>query len=1810
MTCVPIVAMHPLPVKLCQAYASVLAFELGCQVPATKALQPMRRAYIIDAPQSTPAGVAEPGRAACKIPGIILDQDQALKKSPAMLRAFAQALLLSVSPPGQGNTPYLVTSLPKDKETRELAPGPQAPMLSTMDDIRTLLVGLEIACSIKDDELTMQIAVALYEVLSPMADAYQKPIHLLPAVARGYEALATIDPISLCPLDDGSQPDLCVCAAAARQALCCFAYQLLEITAEAHSAPTANLAVQEVVEMVRNGMAAWVAAKAASGAAAEAAGTEGLPAAGSNPFAMPEWDALLGYVLALPADIAGDDLAGITAVAVVEEDAEGQEKATQLAGLWTQYREAGPAAAIEGAKAMVGEDKAEFLKLAAKICEAALKQGKLDEAVEQCAAALAEATVMEREQVVTMPEIVIYEPDPEPEEGAEEAEPVEEEELDEEAKAAKAEAEALALQEKHDALHARAADKLQKGLTVMAGVRNAKRKVRAQIAKETPWRAALESSLAFGEFVKWRDEGAASGIPEPTPEGEEPAEPTEGEEGGVEAKPWLGFLKRAGRSVVLATRGSNWVQLENCCRGFQNLAVWLRTHLPVEAGVDNELDGMLKEIASNAAQMLLVLKDDVAAQLALAEQEAMLHDKSSVSSSSSGSNDFWFSGLTCPDVRWMARHVVWCLQLLLEPKLKTKNEIMKDGSMVQKEALAAEFGAVADIAARLNFATDDIFAEETLPMIIKAKTALGERSDHAKDRLQMAIRDKPMAKETLDISRDIMHKLKDRPDDHEHIATKFATTIQLLRDKRETLLCCQALNELGNFHWNSGRKLEAGVAWADGIDAAFGTYAALKDWRDVLGGQDGTEARDAALIKQFGMMECLMAIMMLGKCAKYIYDADTYLRTECCRFAARVCHIMFSADVSHPHKLREFGTYRLRQLWEGVPIFESAEIAGSNLLADALDTVCNELDQAGCLLPALPALALYQHVAVDAMEDIYYSLRCATVRVRVLAQAGFFEQATATLRDLVTGVELPGVEAKVSADLPSVELLKNELPPQAESNVAAVTSACAGVLPELPATVLTAVQRDSIECGLALAQELLRLQLAAATPQGGAAGEAREALLSAAEARFAELRDSRVGTEVEKPSTEEDAEEGAVEMATVFSPLDVRTRCEAELGIATVHELRMLHRLAFVQANTVMAYMQERDRVYVEEHFDVEEALFFAQESFVGSDTWLRCRLLSIRCHTASRRYDEAIAVCGETAREAEAVNDAARACEAQAAAAAVDALMGDPVAAQETLQMVAGRMKGLSLVDEQYASILTRLAEIHDKQGRPAQASELLWQADNVLKSVAIGDEGVTGYGVMTGAAGHSLLAPAEAETLPLRHSLYLPPALPWARVHSALGCLSAGLADTAAAESHLAFAAFIAATDVPACPPRFRASMCLALGRQSRRKMGIGAFGGSFLPEAAPPAEGDEPAVEVEKHPLHETILTQLTTSLEVSMMEAGHPHALMREALLELALLHGCNDARAGAAMLATAASLTDMNSKLQKLLSAIPAGAGVTLPEFLKADLEESRQTDDAGSPLDRPITATDFLQYYLSLINASETAGAGSGLDVDAKLAACHVEAAKACPPLAAVCLTALPNVEETPAVANDTVTLLWYAADPMPMNAAPKKKTLGEFGQEEEPVRRVSLAERLGLPGSLPALPAPADAAPATWAMWCVGPLAPAEGEEVSSAPEAALGCSTVEVETSRQIHHNLTDLLHQMREDVLAEAGVPAPEEGAEVDPLVAAKQKITSGFWVECLNEIKGTHTPPPPHLDYQGCLLRDCLCFQCCSRETSLWRWMTGS
>jgi hypothetical protein len=619
LTTVPIVAMHPLPVQLCQGYISVLAFELGCATPAKQALAPLRSAFIVPSPRLAPPGVSEPGRSACKLPGIDLDREVALRSSHATLRAFCQALLLSVAPPGVEVARYVVTRPPKNKEARELAQGPQAPQLATLDNVRTLLVSLDVATSIHDDELTMQVAVTLYEFVAPVADAYQRPLYLLPALARGLEALANVPSTSLCPSSDAND-EVAATALAARKTLCAFAYQLLTMSTD--SIGTAKTVVAQTQRIVRDSVASWAPPEPAEDNDAA------FPLV--SPWAIDECDALLAYMLVLPKEITGDDLGEL---ASIRGEGAGERDA-QIADMWAHFRASGPASAIDTARTIADGNQAVFFRHASAICSTALQKSMVSDAKEACATVLAEATSSDKcvdlggpRELYERPDIQVH---------VEEGEEAAAEELDDDAKAAAAEAQKAEEQRLEDeaaasGLHvdflrttakpigARAANFIIAALTKLHAIKAAQRMVRKKISSEIPWRANLILTLARAEFIEWRDSGANPGhLPDDESEDRDAGDGAA--ETPTEPLPWLGCLQHAARAVVLASRAGNWVHTENACRTFQNLAVWMRQHLPAAAGVDDQLGKLAKEIASNCVHMLYVMKQDSDRQL---EEEAI-----------------------------------------------------------------------------------------------------------------------------------------------------------------------------------------------------------------------------------------------------------------------------------------------------------------------------------------------------------------------------------------------------------------------------------------------------------------------------------------------------------------------------------------------------------------------------------------------------------------------------------------------------------------------------------------------------------------------------------------------------------------------------------------------------------------------------------------------------------------------------------------------------------------------------------------------------------------------------------------------------------------------------------------------------------------------------------------------------------------------------------------------------------------------------------------------------------------------------------
>lgn len=87
----------------------------------------------------------------------------------------------------------------------------------------------------------------------------------------------------------------------------------------------------------------------------------------------------------------------------------------------------------------------------------------------------------------------------------------------------------------------------------------------------------------------------------------------------------------------------------------------------------------------------------------------------------------------------------------------------------------------------------------------------------------------------------------------------------------------------------------------------------------------------------------------------------------------------------------------------------------------------------------------------------------------------------------------------------------------------------------------------------------------------------------------------------------------------------------------------------------------------------------------------------------------------------------------------------------------------------------------------------------------------------------------------------------------------------------------------------------------------------------------------------------------------------------------------------------------------------------------------------------------------------------------------------ACPSIAAACLTGWPEAETSSSVGEGLVCMQWCAADP----SLPDLRAIRKHSDDEEDQPKLSLAARLGLPGSTPpAVQVPVSAICA----WCMSP--------------------------------------------------------------------------------------------------------------------------
>ena len=125
------------------------------------------------------------------------------------------------------------------------------------------------------------------------------------------------------------------------------------------------------------------------------------------------------------------------------------------------------------------------------------------------------------------------------------------------------------------------------------------------------------------------------------------------------------------------------------------------------------------------------------------------------------------------------------------------------------------------------------------------------------------------------------------------IVHAYSPTVLACREKRDMLLVCQALEELGDFHYACGDTKSASRSWNDGIDAIFGALNACDIWRDLL-------EENPNPTESFGLWSVLIGASILGKLARLTTSTALHSRLEKCRFASRLVFSIFSNSVVHP----------------------------------------------------------------------------------------------------------------------------------------------------------------------------------------------------------------------------------------------------------------------------------------------------------------------------------------------------------------------------------------------------------------------------------------------------------------------------------------------------------------------------------------------------------------------------------------------------------------------------------------------------------------------------------------------------------------------------------------------------------------------------------------------------------------------------------------------------------------------------------------------------------------------------------------------
>ncbi|XP_069766069.1 cilia- and flagella-associated protein 54 [Narcine bancroftii] len=248
------------------------------------------------------------------------------------------------------------------------------------------------------------------------------------------------------------------------------------------------------------------------------------------------------------------------------------------------------------------------------------------------------------------------------------------------------------------------------------------------------------------------------------------------------------------------------------------------------------------------------------------------------------------------------------------------------------------------------------------------------------------------------------------------VISSYDHTLGLLQANGQTGLCAQALHEQGNLHFYKAKKRDALRCWSQAVDAILNVPDFINKWQDMESGSISFKCSkdfSETLLHRVGIWGCLLAGVLIAKIAQFTALTDFAFRIDCCILSSFFFKGLFRATLPHPRNDCEYASYEVGcgcdvvELIPGIDLFSDLFRADIRTVVGSLNFLLHELYAAKQNLLALPLFTLYQYFVSSICRDVHKSVEARILKIKALADLGFFAEAFAEHCFLINGEKIP-----------------------------------------------------------------------------------------------------------------------------------------------------------------------------------------------------------------------------------------------------------------------------------------------------------------------------------------------------------------------------------------------------------------------------------------------------------------------------------------------------------------------------------------------------------------------------------------------------------------------------------------------------------------------------------------------------------------------------------------------------------------------------------------------------------------------------------